>query len=93
MLERKGEPTALVVTKGFRDLLLIGNQSRPSLFDLSVAKPSMLYEAVLEVDERVYLADEYQLPNLPIHYGISGEKLQVRKTPGASCPSLFPSKS
>lgn len=34
LLERKGEPTALAVTKGFRDLLYIGNQSRPKLFDL-----------------------------------------------------------
>lgn len=34
LLERRGEPTALVVTAGFRDLLYIGNQSRPNLFDL-----------------------------------------------------------
>lgn len=89
LLERKGEPTALIVTKGFRDLLIIGNQSRPSLFDLSVAKPSMLYEAVLEVDERVYLADEYQLPDVPVLQGVSGEKIQVGKTPGETrCPGI-----
>ena len=34
LLERKGEKMALVITKGFRDLLHIGNQSRPSIFDL-----------------------------------------------------------
>ena len=34
LLERKGEPMALVITKGFRDLLHIGNQSRPNIFDL-----------------------------------------------------------
>ena len=34
LLERKGERIALVITKGFRDLLYIGNQSRPNLFDL-----------------------------------------------------------
>ena len=43
LLERKGEPMALVITQGFRDLLHIGNQSRPQLFDLSVTCPSSLY--------------------------------------------------
>lgn len=42
----------------------------------------MLYEAVLEVDERVYLADEYQIADVPVLEGISGEKVQVYKTPG-----------
>ncbi len=46
LLERKGEPIALVITKGFRDLLHIGNQSRPNIFDLKVAFPSALYSQV-----------------------------------------------
>ncbi|MEZ6055524.1 MAG: hydantoinase B/oxoprolinase family protein [Planctomycetaceae bacterium] len=53
LLERKGARTALVITQGFRDLLTIGNQDRPRLFDLTIVKPSPLAERVLEVDERL----------------------------------------
>jgi 5-oxoprolinase (ATP-hydrolysing) len=53
LLERKGTPTALVVTRGFGDLLEIGTQARPDIFALEIHKPSMLYEAVLEVDARL----------------------------------------
>ena len=56
LLERKGEPTLLVVTRGFRDVLRIGVQARPDIFALRIVKPPALYGAVLEVDERV-LAD------------------------------------
>ncbi|ORY78471.1 Hydantoinase/oxoprolinase-domain-containing protein [Leucosporidium creatinivorum] len=55
LLERKGAGFAFVVTKGFKDLLRIANQSRPGIFDLNVRRPKMLYENVLEVDERVTL--------------------------------------
>lgn len=55
LLERTGERTALVVTKGFRDLLHIANQSRPNIFDLEIKAPDVLYEAVVEVDELVVL--------------------------------------
>lgn len=55
LLERKGEPMALFITKGFRDLLKIGNQSRENIFDLTCAAPSLLYECVYEVDERIML--------------------------------------
>ena len=55
LLERKGKKHALVITKGFKDLLLIGNQSRPKIFDLNIRRPSPLYSTVLEVDERVTL--------------------------------------
>ena len=55
LLERKGEPTVLVVTKGFRDLLHIGNQSRPNIFDLEMKAPDVLYDAVVECDEQVVL--------------------------------------
>jgi 5-oxoprolinase (ATP-hydrolysing) len=50
LLERKGARSALLVTKGFKDLLLIGNQARPKIFDLSAKKPDVLYEKVIEVD-------------------------------------------
>lgn len=46
LLERKGEPVVLITTRGFKDLLKIGNQSRPKLFDLEVKKPSLLYKKV-----------------------------------------------
>ena len=53
LLERKGANTALLITSGFKDLLEIGNQARPSLFDLSIVKPKQLYASVTEVDERL----------------------------------------
>ena len=52
-IERKGTRTALVITKGFRDLLQIGKQNRPKIFKLKIEKPCPIYEAVLEIDERV----------------------------------------
>src|ERR1700733_6288153 len=53
LLERKGEKIAMVVTKGFKDCLEIGNQSRPKIFDLAIRKPDVLYERVVEIEERV----------------------------------------
>ncbi len=52
LLERKGERTALVITKGFGDALRIGYQNRPDLFALNIVLPELLYEEVIEVDER-----------------------------------------
>lgn len=62
LLERKGERIALVVTKGFKDCLTIGNQSRPKIFDLAIRKPDVLYDKVVEVDERVTLEDYAEDP-------------------------------
>jgi 5-oxoprolinase (ATP-hydrolysing) len=53
LLERKGEPTALLVTKGFADILRIGYQTRPDIFALNIVLPEMLYCEVIEVQERV----------------------------------------
>ena len=53
LLEREGEPTALVVTRGFRDALRIGDQNRPNIFALDIQLPDTLYETVVEVDERL----------------------------------------
>ena len=53
LLERKGERSALVTTKGFKDLLHIGNQARPRIFDLEIKLQEVLYETVVEVDEQV----------------------------------------
>ncbi|KAF5590750.1 5-oxoprolinase (ATP-hydrolyzing) [Fusarium pseudoanthophilum] len=62
LLERKGEKIAMVVTKGFKDCLTIGNQSRPKIFDLAIRKPDVLYEKVIEIDERVTLEDYAEDP-------------------------------
>ena len=56
LLERKGERTALLITKGLKDQLRIGYQARPKLFAKKIEKPEPLYETVVEVNERV-LAD------------------------------------
>ena len=53
LLERKGDRTLLLITKGFADLLRIGYQTRPALFDLNIVLPELLYESVVEVDERL----------------------------------------
>jgi 5-oxoprolinase (ATP-hydrolysing) len=53
LLERKGERTLLLITKGFRDALKIGYQARPKIFARHIIKPDMLYERVAEVGERV----------------------------------------
>jgi len=53
LLEHKGVPIALFVTKGYKDLLIIGNQQRPDLFTLNVQKPAPLHQKVVEVSERL----------------------------------------
>ncbi len=56
LLERRGERTLLVTTRGFRDALEIGYQARPRIFAKNIIKPEQLYSSVVEIDERV-LAD------------------------------------
>ncbi|TFW27076.1 hydantoinase B/oxoprolinase family protein [Duganella callida] len=53
LLERKGEPTALAITRGFRDALRIAYQNRPRLFDRHIVLPELLYSHVIEIDERM----------------------------------------
>ncbi len=53
LLERKGEDTLLVITKGFKDQLRIGYQTRPDLFALHIELPELLYSEVLEIEERI----------------------------------------
>ncbi|MBB5514470.1 5-oxoprolinase (ATP-hydrolyzing) [Rubricella aquisinus] len=53
LLERKGEATLLLITEGFGDLLRIGTQARPKLFDLDIRLPELLYSDVAEVSERL----------------------------------------
>jgi 5-oxoprolinase (ATP-hydrolysing) len=53
LLERKGEPTLLAITRGFADALRIGNQNRPDIFALHIERPEPLYESVIEVQGRL----------------------------------------
>ncbi|MFN8917629.1 MAG: hydantoinase B/oxoprolinase family protein, partial [Burkholderiales bacterium] len=52
LLERKGEPTALFITRGYRDALRIAYQNRPRIFDRNILLPELLYQQVIEVNER-----------------------------------------
>jgi 5-oxoprolinase (ATP-hydrolysing) len=85
LLERNGARTAFLCTKGFRDALFIGNQARPNIFDLTCQRPSLLYEQVVEVDERVLL-EQFAVENalyapFPRVQGLTGERLIVLKPP------------
>lgn len=92
LLERKGSRCALLITKGFGDLGVIGDQSRPNLFDLNVRKPGALYEKVIEVDERVtqesYAEDPLQrtftdrIDGTVVKAGVTGEVFRVLKPLG-----------
>jgi 5-oxoprolinase (ATP-hydrolysing) len=53
LLERKGEPVALAITRGLKDCLRIGYQNRPDIFALDIRLPEQLYRTVVEIDERV----------------------------------------
>ena len=62
LLERRGQPTCLAITRGHRDALLIGHQARPDIFALEIRKPAPLYETVVEIDERVTAEGEILRP-------------------------------
>ncbi|MGB5684626.1 MAG: hydantoinase/oxoprolinase family protein, partial [Candidatus Electrothrix sp.] len=87
LLERKGARTALVTTKGFGDILQIGNQDRPDLFDLKIVKPDLLYEKVIEVEERLLLlksdeeAARQETQGRKIITATSGERFAVLAQP------------
>ena len=62
LLERKGERSLLLITKGFRDALRIAYQNRPKLFTRKIELPELLYERVVEVDERMTAEGEELIP-------------------------------
>jgi 5-oxoprolinase (ATP-hydrolysing) len=62
LLERKGEPTVLLITRGFGDALRIAYQNRPRLFDRQIVLPELLYSRVIEVDERIGARGEVVAP-------------------------------
>lgn len=89
-LERNGEPCAFVTTKGFKDILLIGDQSRPKIFDLHIKKPKPLYDVTVEIEERITLEDFSEDPthrqSIPNDKdstvrGNSGEVVRIIQTP------------
>ena len=112
LLERKGERTALLITKGFKvmisegfeeiapsnrckqDLLHIGNQSRPHMFDLAIRRPGVLYSKVVEISERVVLESCAESGRQPLSLtspppirtsvGVTGETVQVIEDLGIS---------
>ncbi|KAK8078689.1 hypothetical protein PG994_002496 [Apiospora phragmitis] len=81
LLEEKGTRHALIVNQGFGDLLEIGYQSRPRLFDLGIVKPELLYDEVVEISERLTV-EEYDedvtKDNQPPLEEIPGELAEVR---------------
>ena len=108
LLERKGERTLLVITRGFRDALRIATQARPRLFDRHIVLPEMLYERVIEASERVGAHGEtiqsLDLPNLTAQLqdaikgfngqvGIYVQNLKTGKTAEISADTLFPTAS
>jgi len=62
LLERKGDRVALAITRGFGDALRIGYQARPEIFARHIVLPSMLYECVVEIDERVGVDGDVLIP-------------------------------
>ncbi|PRD28150.1 UNVERIFIED_CONTAM: 5-oxoprolinase [Trichonephila clavipes] len=79
LLERKGERIALVISAGFRDVLHIGNQSRPKIFSLEIDCPENLYEEVIEVEERIVLhQNKCEIKrSTPVLIGTTGENIKV----------------
>lgn len=83
LLERDGEPCALVATEGLKDMLAIGNQARPNIFDLQVRKMPVLYKSSVEAQERIRVVhspshkhfETGSQPSLKIHVPLDTEKL------------------
>jgi 5-oxoprolinase (ATP-hydrolysing) len=73
LLERKGEPVLLAITRGFGDALRIGYQARPDIFARNIILPEPLYDQVVEVDERVTAEGEVLRP---LDLEAAGEQLR-----------------
>jgi 5-oxoprolinase (ATP-hydrolysing) len=85
LLERRGARTALFITKGFGDLLLIGDQQRPDLFALDIRKPQPLYESVVEVPERI---DADGTVAQPIRIEAIGDEVSRLSESGVRCAAV-----
>lgn len=90
LLERKGDRTLLLITQGFRDALKIGYQNRPNIFARHIVLPEMLYEQVLEVEERYTAQGEERTPITPQEKSRLREALQAAYDQGIrSCAIVF----
>ena len=87
LLERKGERTALITTRGFRDALRIGYQTRADIFALDIHKPEQLYESVVEVAERV--RSDGTVEQAPDLEAVRADLAAVRATGIAACAIVF----
>ncbi len=93
LLERTGARCALLITQGFRDLLQIGNQNRPRIFDLEIRKPELLYERVIEIQERIRIVPQNALSSkhsmnqeptnesISLVQGVTGETVEILQKP------------
>ncbi len=87
LLERKGDRLVLIITKGFKDALRIGYQNRPNIFARHIILPTMLYEQVIEVDER-YDAHGQELKPVNIEQ-VKNDLQTVYHTGIRSCAIVF----
>ncbi|MER7725755.1 hydantoinase B/oxoprolinase family protein [Streptomyces sp. NPDC096323] len=85
LLERRGEPTVLVITEGFRDALRIAYQNRPRIFDRRILLPEAVYERVIEVPERV---DARGRTVRPLDRGAVAERLRAARGDGLSSAAV-----
>ncbi|APS22718.1 5-oxoprolinase [Streptomyces sp. Tue 6075] len=79
LLERRGEPTVLLITEGFRDALRIAYQNRPRLFDRHILLPESVHERVIEVPERI---DAHGRPVRPLELTPVREQLRAAHAEG-----------
>ena len=79
LLERTGDRTLLMITRGFRDALDIGYQARPEIFAKKIVKPERLYERVVEVDERIR-ADGYAF-QIEMNYRFVKHGARIKEIP------------
>ena len=87
LLERKGDRVVLLITKGFKDALRIGYQNRPNIFARHIVLPTMLYEQVIEIDER-YDAHGNELTSVNIQQA-KNDLQAVYNTGLRSCAIVF----
>jgi 5-oxoprolinase (ATP-hydrolysing) len=87
LLERKGDRLVLLITKGFKDALRIGYQNRPDIFARQIVLPTMLYEQVVEIDER-YDAKGNELISINIEQ-VKSDLQAVYHTGIRSCAIVF----
>ena len=86
LLERKGERTLLVITKGFRDALRIAYQNRPKIFAREIKLPELLYAEAIEVDERITAEGEVLVP---LDLAAARHELMTKRAAGYECVAIL----